>query len=61
MLKIADYRGGIEFSLYRVIDDIKYIEKEPDHYYEPISEERSESDHERTSINQDMILRIIGP
>ena len=42
LLRIDDYRGGIEFNLYRVIDEAKFSEKDPDIYQSPIEEELSE-------------------
>ncbi|MEM9213248.1 MAG: hypothetical protein AAGD25_02780 [Cyanobacteria bacterium P01_F01_bin.150] len=42
LLVIADYRGGIDFSLYRVIDDAKFSEKEPEVYQSPIEDELSD-------------------
>jgi hypothetical protein len=42
ILKIADYRGGAEFQLYRVINDLKYISENRDTYHKPIVDELSE-------------------
>ena len=44
LLKIADYRGGIEFNLFRVIDNVKYINENPEHYHPPIADELTETE-----------------
>ena len=44
LLKIEDYRASIEFRFYRIIDDIRYIDKNPDLVHDPISQDLSESE-----------------
>lgn len=45
VLKIEDYRGGLEFNLYRVVDDFKYV-GELQAYHLPIGDEFSEDEIE---------------
>jgi hypothetical protein len=42
LLRITDYRGGIEFDLFRIIDDIKYIDKDLNFNSQPIADEFSQ-------------------
>ncbi len=42
LLRITDYRGGIEFDLFRIIDDIKYIDKDLSFNSQPIADEFSQ-------------------
>ena len=44
LLKIEDYRGDLEFRLYRVIDNINYLEKDTQFSNDPILEELSEKE-----------------
>jgi hypothetical protein len=46
LLKIADYRGSLEFQLARVVDDICYADKDLGVYHEPIVAELSQSEIE---------------
>jgi hypothetical protein len=42
LIRIADYRGHIEMKFYRVIDDAKYLEINPDVYHPPSVAELSQ-------------------
>jgi hypothetical protein len=41
LLKIADYRGNLEFCLYRIVDDLKYDNERLDVLHQPIADEFS--------------------
>jgi hypothetical protein len=44
LLTIADYRGGLEFWLYRIVDDIKYSQERLDLSHQPIADEFSDDE-----------------
>lgn len=44
VLKIEDYRGHLEFNLYRVVDDLKYVGENLEIYHLPIENEFSEDE-----------------
>jgi hypothetical protein len=41
LLRIEDYRGGLEFRFYRIVDDVKYSDESLDVYHEPLADEFS--------------------
>ncbi len=41
LLTIADYKGGLEFWLYRIVDDLKYSDERLDRSHQPIADEFS--------------------
>jgi hypothetical protein len=41
LLTIADYKGGLEFWLYRIVDDLKYSDERLDRSHQPIAAEFS--------------------
>jgi hypothetical protein len=44
LLIVEDYRGGLEFRLYRIVDDLKYANENLEVFHEPIADEFSEDD-----------------
>ncbi len=46
VLKVEDYRGGLEFNLYRVVDDFNYVGENLQVYHLPIADEFSEDEIE---------------
>lgn len=46
LLQVADYRGNAEFKIYRIIDDVKYLDEDREVHHEPISDEFSQSEIE---------------
>jgi len=41
LLRIEDYRGGLEFNLFRIVDEIKYAQEKLEIVHQPIEEELS--------------------
>jgi hypothetical protein len=46
LLRIEDYRGGIQFELYRIVDDLKHVGKNINICHQPIEDEFSLPDIE---------------
>jgi hypothetical protein len=46
LLRITDRRGGIDFDLFRIIDDIQYIDKDMTFSSKPIADEFSQTEIE---------------
>jgi hypothetical protein len=41
LLRLEDYRGGLEFNIYRIVDNLKYAQEELEVYHQPIEDELS--------------------
>jgi hypothetical protein len=44
LFNIADYRGGLEFRLYRVVDDAKYTDRALEVFHSPLADELTETE-----------------